>query len=144
MQNVNTRLQKKHDALRTPRNRVNAVSLDRCRVTIHENHESNIAVVFMNGGLNLFTARQVRADLEPLLQRDRLRVIIDIEELEAIDSSGIGALVNFILAARKHDDARVVFTQPRPIVMHIFEVTKLKSFFTIVDDHEMARVYFED
>ena len=67
-----------------------------------------------------------------------------LEELETIDSSGIGALVNFILAIRKHEDARVVFTEPRPIVKHIFEVTKLKSFFTIIEDYEMARVYFND
>ncbi|MBS0619787.1 MAG: STAS domain-containing protein [Spirochaetes bacterium] len=117
---------------------------DRCKVVINDEPEKGYTVAFISGALNLFTARQVRAELEPLLKSECLRAIVDIEDLQTIDSSGIGALVNFVLAARKHDDARVVFTQPRPIVMHIFEVTKLKSFFTIVADHEMARVYFED
>jgi anti-anti-sigma regulatory factor len=38
----------------------------------------------------------------------------------------------------------VVFTQPRPAVMHVFEVTKLKSFFTTIDDHNDAQAYFAD
>lgn len=118
--------------------------MDRCKVFIQEYPEKNFTVVFISGILNLFTAKAIRADLEPLLLKDRLRVVFDLEELETIDSSGIGALVNFILAVRKHDDARVVFTQPRDIVMRIFEITKLISFFTMVDDYEMAEVYFRD
>lgn len=118
--------------------------MDRCKVLIDERPAEGYTVVFITGILNLFTAKAIRADLEPLLSKEKLRVIIDIEELETIDSSGIGALVNFILAVRKHEDARVVFTEPRPIVNHIFEVTKLKSFFTIIEDYEMARVYFND
>ena len=118
--------------------------MDRCKVLINERPEEGYTVVFISGILNLFTAKAVRAELEPLLSKARLRVIIDIEELETIDSSGIGALVNFILAIRKHEDARVVFTEPGAIVKHIFEVTKLKSFFTIIEDYEMARVYFSD
>lgn len=109
---------------------------------VNEEPEKGYTVVFISGILNLFTAKAARAELEPLIQKERLRAIIDIEDLEAIDSSGIGALVNFILAIRKHDDARVVFASPRPIVMHVFEVTKLKSFFTIVDNHSEAVPYF--
>ncbi len=118
--------------------------MDRCKVLINEIPDKGYTVCFLSGILNLFTAKAIRAELEPLLAKERVRIIMDIEELETIDSSGIGALVNFILAIRKHEDARVVFTEPRPIVNHIFEVTKLKSFFTTVDDYEMARVYFTD
>lgn len=120
------------------------MSSERCKVLINEVADKGYAIVFVSGVLNLFTAKQVRAELEPLLTRDRLRVIIDIEDLATIDSSGIGALVNFILAIRKHEDARVVFTTPRSVVLHIFEVTKLKSFFTIIAEHSEAEAYFAD
>lgn len=119
-------------------------AMDRCKVLIQEHPEKDYTIAFISGILNLFTAKEARAELEPLMLKERLRVIIDIEELETIDSSGIGALVNFILAIRKHEDARVVFTQPRSIVLHIFEVTKLKSFFTIVSDYGEAESYFAD
>ena len=118
--------------------------MERCKVLINENTEKGYATAIIIGVLNLFTAKQVRAELEPLLARERLRVIVDLEDLETIDSSGIGALVNFILAIRKHEDARVVFTQPRPAVMHVFEVTKLISFFTLISDGSEAEQYFED
>ncbi len=118
--------------------------MERCKVLIKENVEKGYATAIIIGVLNLFTAKQVRAELEPLLARERLRVVVDLEDLEAIDSSGIGALVNFILAIRKHEDARVVFTTPRPVVMHVFEVTKLISFFTIVGDPVEAEQYFAD
>ncbi len=118
--------------------------MERCKVLIKENAEKGYATAIIVGVLNLFTAKQVRAELEPLLMRERARVVIDLEDLEAIDSSGIGALVNFILAIRKHDDARVVFTHPRPAVMHVFEVTKLISFFTLVSEVSEAEAYFAD
>ncbi|HRP69680.1 MAG TPA: STAS domain-containing protein [Turneriella sp.] len=114
--------------------------MERCRVTISPYESGAYTVVFIGGALNLFTARDVRAQMEPLLKEERVRVVVDIEGLDTIDSSGIGALVNFILAARKHADARVVFTQPNEIVMRVFEITKLKSFFEIVDDLEAAKV----
>lgn len=120
------------------------MSTDRCKVLINEVPEKSYSIAFISGVLNLFTAKQVRADLEPLLAKERVRVIVDIDELATIDSSGIGALVNFILAARKHEDARIVFSQPRAIVLHIFEVTKLKSFFTIINEHAEAEAYFAD
>lgn len=118
------------------------MSTERCKVLINEVPDKGYTIVFISGILNLFTAKQVRAELEPLLAPERVRIIVDIEELATIDSSGIGALVNFILAIRKHDDARVVFTTPRQVVLHIFEVTKLKSFFTIVEDYAEAEAYF--
>lgn len=116
----------------------------RFRVLINEVPEKGYTIAFISGVLNLFTAKQARAELEPILACTRVRVIMDIGELESIDSSGIGALVNFILAARKHEDARVVFTRPRAAVMHVFEVTKLISFFTIIDDDSEAEAYFAD
>ena len=118
------------------------MSTERCKVLINEVPEKHYTIVFISGILNLFTAKQVRVELEPLLTSERVRVIIDIEDLATIDSSGIGALVNFILAIRKHENARVVFTTPRSVVLHIFEVTKLKSFFTIIDDYAEAEAYF--
>jgi anti-sigma B factor antagonist len=118
--------------------------MDRCKVLINEFPEKGYSVVFISGILNLFTAKSIRTDLEPLLLKKRVRVIVDLEEMQSIDSSGIGALVNLILSMRKHEDARIVFTQPTAIVMHIFEVTKLKSFFNIIDDYEMAQIFFND
>ncbi len=117
------------------------MSTDRCKLFLKELPEKGYTVAFLSGTLNLFNARQIRQELEPLLTSERLRVAFDLEELEAIDSSGIGALVNFVLASRKHPNARVVFTRIRPMVMHILEVTKLKSFFTLADDDaQVARL----
>ncbi|MBV6493169.1 MAG: Anti-sigma-B factor antagonist [Turneriella sp.] len=113
--------------------------MNRCRVGIDEHEGGAYTSVFLGGTLNLFTAREVRAELEPLLKKERVRVIFDIGGIDAIDSSGIGALVNFVLAARKHSDARVVFTEPNAEVMRVFEITKLKSFFRIVESFEAAK-----
>lgn len=117
--------------------------MERCKVIIQENPRGYTTAILI-GTLNLFTAKQVRAELEPLLQKSSVRVLVDLDDLEAIDSSGIGALVNFILAIRKHEDARVAFTKPRPAVMHVFEVTKLVAFFRIVGSPQEAESYFTE
>lgn len=110
---------------------------------IQDNPAKGYVTVIIVGVLNLFTAKQARAELQPLLSRERLRVIIDLDDLQSIDSSGVGALVNLNLAIRKHEDARVVFTQPRPAVLNVLEVTKLVSFFTIVGNLDEAAACFE-
>jgi anti-sigma B factor antagonist len=116
----------------------------RCKIQVNDIPERGHSIVFITGVLNILTAKQAWAELEPLLARESVRLIIDLDEMETIDSSGIGALVNFILAIRKHEDARVVFTTPRPVVNHIFEITKLKSFFTIAENHYEAAKLLEN
>lgn len=112
--------------------------MNRGNVTITRHSDYNCAIAILSGTLNLFNAKQIRAALEPLLSHEKLRAILDLEGLTSIDSSGIGALVNFVLATRKHLDAMVIVVGPQDAVMHIFEITKLKSFFNIVRTIEDA------
>ena len=45
------------------------MSTERCKVRINEVAEKGYSIVFISGILNLFTAHQVRAELEPQLAR---------------------------------------------------------------------------
>jgi len=117
--------------------------VSRGNVTITKHNGTNCMIAICSGTLNLFNAKQIRAELEPLLSQEKLRVILDLEGLISIDSSGIGALVNFVLATRKHLNAMAIVVGPQEAVMRIFEITKLKSFFTIVNTIEEAVDLFD-
>jgi anti-sigma B factor antagonist len=65
------------------------------------------AVVVPTGELDLATAPALEEALERAFQGDSARVVLDLRELEFIDSSGLRTLLT---ARRRADDARTQFS----------------------------------
>ncbi len=61
--------------------------------------------------------------------------IIDLAEVEFIDSSGLGALVTALKSARRLG-CRLVLCHPSPTVKLILEITQLDRVFEIFDELE--------
>jgi anti-sigma B factor antagonist len=59
-------------------------------------------VVAVGGELDLLTAPQLAATLEPILTADHRHIAIDLTETSFLDSAGIHALVNIGNRARRH------------------------------------------
>jgi stage II sporulation protein AA (anti-sigma F factor antagonist) len=79
-------------------------------------------MVQLRGELDLATAEVVEQALEKAFGEDAGHVIVDMTELEFIDSTGIALLVTAV--GRDGDGTRLRFVQSRvPAVRRIFEVT---------------------
>ena len=74
--------------------------------------------------LNLVVANDLRDQLRDLVHRGYSRIVVDLSGVESIDSSGLGALVAGLKAARQAGgDLRI--TGPGSQVVAVLELTNL-------------------
>lgn len=69
------------------------------------------------------------------------KVILDLHQLESIDSSGLNAMIQVVTRARL-GHGRVILVNPQPLVAGVFDVTRLNTWFEICDtlDEAAARL----
>jgi anti-sigma B factor antagonist len=63
--------------------------------------ESGVVVVTPTGRLNMTAARMLREELHALVEGGGNRLVVDLSGVEFIDSSGLGALLSGLKAARQ-------------------------------------------
>ncbi len=66
-----------------------------------EQGDDGVTIVRMEGRLDLLTAADVKRDLADLVADGRRRLIFDLERVSFVDSSGLGALISGLKAARQ-------------------------------------------
>ena len=67
----------------------------------HEHDAEAYVTLAPHGRLNLVSAPPVKARIEDLVRAGRTRVVVDLGEVDSVDSSGLGALVGGLKAARQ-------------------------------------------
>jgi anti-sigma B factor antagonist len=91
---------------------------------------SGVAVVAPRGDLDMATVQDVRRALAGLLDGGQSRLLIDLDGVGYIDSSGIGALIAAMKQARAAGgDVRLCALQDE--VRAIFEITRLVQVMSI-------------
>jgi anti-anti-sigma factor len=77
-----------------------------------------------SGRLNMVAAPDLREQLRSLVQSGSARLVVDLSGVESIDSSGLGALISGLKAARNAGgDLRI--SGPNTQVMAVLELTNL-------------------
>ena len=94
--------------------------------------------VAVTGDIDLSRAPELRAGLLELIQHSPMRLVVDLENVGYMDSSGVATLVEVFQRQRKHNGVMVLAAM-QPKVRSIFEIARLDSVFTIVDDTEAAK-----
>jgi anti-sigma B factor antagonist len=94
-------------------------------------------VLAVTGEVDVYTAPRLREKLVELVSQDKLQVIVDLEGVDFLDSTGLGVLVGGLKRLRSHDgDLGLVCSQPR--VLKVFEITGLTKVFEIYDSLDAA------
>jgi anti-sigma B factor antagonist len=94
-------------------------------------------VVEVSGEIDVYTAPKLRESLLNLVDSGNYQLIIDMEGVEFLDSTGLGVLVGGLKRVRAHDGAiDLVCTQGR--ILRIFRITGLSNVFSIYDSVEEA------
>lgn len=105
-------------------------------------HQGAVAVVTVSDQLDARNSQEAKDFFRSLVDRGEVRQVVDLSALEFIDSSGLGALVTAIKAARQAGgDVRLCGLSPA--VTTIFELTRLSRVFDIFDDRAAALASFE-
>jgi anti-sigma B factor antagonist len=87
-------------------------------------------VLSVSGEVDVATAPRLRERLVDLVTEGNHRIVVDLENVDFLDSTGLGVLVGALKRVRTHDgDLGLVCTQPR--ILKVFEITGLTKVFAI-------------
>jgi anti-sigma B factor antagonist len=98
---------------------------------------NGFAVLAVHGEVDVYTAPQFREQLIQLVDQGHRKIVIDLEGVEFLDSTGLGVLVGGLKRVRSHDgDLALVCTQRR--ILKVLEITGLTKVFSIHDSVDAA------
>src|SRR6266496_1292886 len=89
-------------------------------------HHDDRAVVHISGEVDLATCPQLRDVLAELVDRGVHHLIVDLEQVSFLDSSGIGVLIGVLRRLREHGGS-LHLTAPRPHVRRVLELTGITT-----------------
>ncbi len=91
-------------------------------------------IVAVGGEIDVYTAPKLRDRITELVAGGVYHIVVDMERVEFLDSTGLGVLVGGLKKVRAHDGSlQLICNQER--LLKIFRITGLAKVFTI---HENA------
>jgi anti-sigma B factor antagonist len=87
-------------------------------------------IVAVGGEIDVYTAPKLRDVISELVAEGHYHLTIDLEQVDFLDSTGLGVLVGGLKKARSHSGSvELVCSQER--LLKIFRITGLAKVFTI-------------
>ena len=95
------------------------------------------AIVAVSGELDLYAAPDTREALDGALDEGATEVVVDLTDVDFIDSSGLACIVN---VARRLGESggRLVVVNRHPAVARTLQLTRLDRIFEVVGDRDEA------
>lgn len=98
--------------------------------------EKNIKVLRLSGRLiERNQALQMIEEVEEWTENGSVKVVIDLEKLEYMNSSGLNILITLLTKARKSGGEAIIANES-DIIKNLLVITKLNHVFTIAENME--------
>ena len=99
--------------------------------------EGDRTIVEVGGEIDVYTAPRLREQLVDLVADGKYHLVVDMERVDFLDSTGLGVLVGGLKKVRAHDGSlELVCNQDR--LLKIFRITGLAKVFTIHETESEA------
>src|SRR5438552_1390594 len=96
-----------------------------------------IEVIDVGGEIDMYTAPRLRELLIDLVSKNNYHLVVNLEKVGFLDSTGLGVLVGGLKRVRAHDGSLdLVCTQQR--LLKIFKITGLTQVFGIYETVDQA------
>lgn len=106
-------------------------------LSIDVRKQQDHAILDVNGEVDVFTAPKLREQLVDLVEQGQHNIVVSLEGVEFLDSTGLGVLVAGLKRVKVHDGTlAVVCTKEK--ILKIFRITGLTKVFPIHDNVESA------
>jgi anti-sigma B factor antagonist len=104
---------------------------------IESKEVEGIGVIALEGEVDVYTAPKLKSRLIDLVDEGKYDIIIDLQKVEFMDSSGLGVLVGGLKRVKSHQGSiSLVVTQEN--ILKIFRITGLVKVFPIFSSEEEA------
>jgi anti-sigma B factor antagonist len=104
---------------------------------ISRRESGDIVILDVNGEIDLYNAPEIKDTINKLIEEKKYNVVINLDKVSYIDSSGIGALISSLSNLKKYQGGLKICNVSGS-VRKVFELTKLTSFFEIYDSEQEA------
>ncbi|WP_281366468.1 STAS domain-containing protein [Paraliobacillus salinarum] len=86
--------------------------------------------LLLSGEIDAYTAPKLKEQLLPLTKRTGMELLVDLEKVNYMDSTGLGVFISALKSSKEYDSKlKLVHLQDR--VRRLFEITSLDSIITI-------------
>jgi anti-sigma B factor antagonist len=103
----------------------------------HLNGARPVSVVDLNGEIDVYTSPKVKEAISDLIDKGHYSIVINLENVRYIDSTGLGVLIGGLKRVREHSGTvHLVCTNPQ--IRKIFDITGLAKIFGIFDSESAA------
>lgn len=89
---------------------------------------SNIYIIDIQGEMDLYNSYKLKDLVMKMLEKKVTKFIINLDKVDYIDSSGIGALI-YICSTIKKMNLKLMVTNVHGSVKKVIELTKLMGYF---------------
>jgi anti-sigma B factor antagonist len=127
-----------HSGFRAARSDPDRLALeDFVDLKLDHHTKDGIEIVDVEGEIDVYTAPRLRELLIELVNTGFYQLVVNMEKVEFLDSTGLGVLVGGLKRVRAHDGSLdLVCTQER--ILKIFRITGLTKVFGIHDTVDEA------
>ena len=99
--------------------------------------KDGVGVVELIGEVDVFTTPKAKEAMLELIEQGVVKIAINLEQTEYLDSTGLGALVGVLKRVRERE-GNVHLVNPTDRIRRVLEITGLVKVFTISDSEEEA------
>jgi anti-sigma B factor antagonist len=99
--------------------------------------EDGASVIALRGEIDVYTAPLLRQKLVDLVDEGALNIVVDMEKVDFLDSTGLGVLVEGLKRVKtRGGNLTLVITQDK--ILKIFDITGLNKAFPVYGTREEA------
>ncbi|MRS12136.1 MAG: anti-sigma factor antagonist [Actinobacteria bacterium] len=107
---------------------------------ISTSSEGASCTIALDGEVDVYTSARLRQELADVMDADCVHIVVDLESLAFIDSSGLGVLVSALRRVKERGGTlRLVCTKDG--ILKIFRITGLDKVFPLFTTVEEAREF---
>ena len=104
-------------------------------MTIKLKKNNNIYVIELDGELDLYNAYKVKTLYAKMAEKGINSIILDLENLDYLDSSGLGSMI-YIFSDLKNHDGKMSLCHLNGAPKNLIQMTRLDKLFLIADTIE--------
>jgi anti-sigma B factor antagonist len=109
---------------------------------IIEKKISNVSIVSLGGRLDAYASSDVEQKLNALVDADEVCLVVNMERLDYISSSGLRVLLTSLKKVRKRE-GDIKLACLKPLIKEVFDVAGFSQLFSIYDLEDVAVQAFD-
>lgn len=107
------------------------------KLSVSTTERDDVVVVTVSGEVDVYTAPQLRSALEEHIAAGHTRIVVDLQDVGFLDSTGLGVLVGRLKVVKKRDGwLRIVCTDER--ILRLFGITGLDRILAVHETVDAA------